>query len=1186
MIEKNGMKRLNKISNAVILLAGMISISAQAVITVTPAELAQKAKWVQQNLLTATNLPPFSFTYNGQSSSVVLPTWVRSETDTILDTDRTQHVITWTNNTLEVSCVATEYNDYPMVEWTVYLQNIGTTSTPILQGIQGLDITFSRMNGPEFVLNGNQGDLASGDGPGTMGYSPFQVSMGPDFSTNFSPIGGKSTMGFSGWPYYDLQVPGGGAIIVVGWPGQWASSFTRDSGTNLTVQAGQQLTHLILNPGEKIRTPLIALMFWQGTNVVRAQNIWRHWYLAHEIPRVNGQPPSTILQVQGDSTAIVQSYIAIGIQPNILWRDAGGAFTWYPSGNGPYTGANQWLNTGTWVVDPTAYPNGFHRTSAQVNALGCQFLLWFEPERIGNTNNSFLATNNPAWILPATSSTVGDILNEGNPGAFNWLTNWITGLIVANGINWYREDMNGDGPLTAWQNNDAANRQGIAENFYVQGHLAYWDALLAMNPGLRIDEVAGGGGRHDLENMRRAVTLQRSDFQYSSQAYVVEGNQSQTYGISSWLPFYGNASYFFDSYSFRSFYSPCFGMVGTPPANAAALYQGYTECKKIAPIMLNGDYYPLTPYSLADNVWMAWQFDWPGASNGCAQIFRRTNSPVASMTFQLQGLNASQIYDISNFDTGDLGWYAGSNLMTRGITLQLTNRQSAILYYTYAQGVEVTATANPAVGFAPLGVQFTSAGFAMGGGPLTYAWTFGDGGASTNQNPTHSYVANGSYLAQVTASDGLGNTNTAQITVVVVKPQYTMNIAFPGYTNAEVLTNFPVLVVLGANLTANGFSYSQLASSNGWDLMFMNSAGMQPLNYEIEKWNTNGNSYVWVQVPLLTSNTSIQVYWGDTNLTSAPAASTTNGSVWANGYVSVWHLGETEGTPYDSTVNRTAGSVITTYGTCTQGVSGEVGNGGAFNGGFISASAAALPGGSSPRTVSTWFQKNTATTALPGEEIVGYGDNTVVGDRFGLWIGGNGTPNALGVENEGSGRTFGWAWDSNWHNLAAVLPPGQNDLSGLNLYYDGTQNALATGSGPIDTVPNELCFAALPGYHTGDLTYDFVGNLDEVRISNVARSANWIWAEYMTMASNAVFNTYGAVTLYTAPVSPVQLTISGNGNGVMISWPAITAGNAMLQTSPDLITWTNSTAPVVINGSRKMVSITPESQAQFYRLAY
>ena len=113
-------------------------------------------------------------------------------------------------------------------------------------------------------------------------------------------------------------------------------------------------------------------------------------------------------------------------------------------------------------------------------------------------------------------------------------------LIISNGIDWYREDMNGGGPLPAWQNNDATNRQGITENFYVQEHLAYWDALLAMNPGLRIDSCASGGRRNDLGAMQRAVPLTRSDFEFADMASVADGNQCQTYGLSSWLPFQGS----------------------------------------------------------------------------------------------------------------------------------------------------------------------------------------------------------------------------------------------------------------------------------------------------------------------------------------------------------------------------------------------------------------------------------------------------------------------------------------------------------------------------------------------------------------------------------------------------------------------------------------------------------------------
>jgi alpha-galactosidase len=308
-----------------------------------------------------------------------------------------------------------------------------------------------------------------------------------------------------------------------------------------------------------------------------------------------------------------------------------------------------------------------------------QFLLWFEPERVGDPH-SWLGTNHPEWLLPSTASTAGAILNEGNPAAFHWLTNHIESLIKSNGIDWYREDMNGGGPLPAWRNNDATNRQGITENFYVQGHLAYWDALLAMNPGLRIDSCASGGRRNDLETMRRAVPLLRSDFQFPSMANVVAGNQCQTYGLSSWLPFQGTGCFYADLYSLRSFYLASFGVAGAlTPQTSAGWKQAFEECKKIAPMLLYGDYYPLTPYSLTSNVWMAWQFDRPEQADGVVQGFRREKSAEASRRFRLNGLDPSAHYKITNFDVKGSARVSGRELMDSGLTVEITNKPGAVV---------------------------------------------------------------------------------------------------------------------------------------------------------------------------------------------------------------------------------------------------------------------------------------------------------------------------------------------------------------------------------------------------------------------------------------------------------------------------------------------------------------------------
>jgi alpha-galactosidase len=1153
----NLLRRLGQ-AGGVLLLASVLTASANAGITVTPEEMAQKNQWVQQNLLNATNLPPFSFIYHSQPSSTLLPSWVRSESDTILDTNRTQHVLTWTKAGigLQVECVVIEYADYPEVEWTVFLTNAGAIDTPVVQNIQGLDTIFSRTNGSEFVLNGNQGDSDT-----AASYEPFQITLNSSSVNTFSPpsYSGKSCDG-NGWPYYNLQLPGGGVILAIGWPGQWACSFTRDAASGLRIQAGQQLTHLYLTPGEEVRTPLIAMLFWQGTNVVRAQNIWRRWYLAHEIPRVNGQPPATILQVQGDSSNVVNSYLQAGIQPEVLWRDAG----WYPE-YGPYTGDLAWLNTGTWEVDTNQYPNGFGMTSTQVHALGVKFLLWFEPERVGNTNSSFLATNNPAWLLPATSTTVGDILNEGNPAVFNWLTNHFETLIKSNGVDWYREDMNGGGPLSAWQNNDAANRQGITENFYVQGHLAYWDALLAMNPGLRIDCCGSGGRRNDLEAMRRAVPLTRSDFLTGDAGSVPDGNQCQTYGLSSWLPFQGAGSYFNDPYSFRSFYMASFTMIYTPDQQ-----QAFTEFGTVAPLMLNGDYYPLTPYSLADNVWMAWQFDRPDTGEGCVQIFRRTNSPVASMNVQLQGLEPGKLYQVRDFDRGDLGKYTGNQLMSTGLAIQLNPRQSAVIYYTNTQGVALSAAGCPSIGLQPLSVQFSASGVAASEADVTYAWAFGDGGTTTNQNPVHTYGTGGRYLATVTASDGLGNTNVKQVPITVIGANgREMKITFAGYSSSETLTNFPALVVFGTNLTGNGFSYSQMASTNGWDLVFLNSDQTQPLNYEIEKWDTNGSSYVWVQVPQLTNNASIWVIWGDAALASVPQPSMTNGTVWGNGYAGVWHLANgTFLSGQDSTVNGYNGAVNNAVAT-----NGMIDGAAWFNGAnaYLDLGTAENPLSNQQLTMSAWvFPKGGTVIMMKG--------NDATSASYGLeWLG-----------NTTLLFTFGSTTD--WLSDGGSTPPNQwshitGIINGNNkyLYVNGLLKASDTFSGTLSASALSLWLGAQnrPAYN-----YWFNGALDEVRMSSLARSANWVWAEYQNMSANSVFNNYGPVSLYAPPISLVHLSISGNRNNVVISWPTNIVAGVVLQTSQDLLTWTNATEPGVISGTNSTISITPQYTVEYYRLTY
>ena len=341
--------------------------------------------------------PPFSFRYDGKSSHE-LP-WSLTRTSRDLDACRKEHTLVWLHepSSLVVRCVVVEYLDYPVVEWTVFIRNMGGDNTRILEDIEGLDAQFAFGATDDIVLHIIKGDFCTADS-----FEPLSQPLAAESTLKFAPpSSGKSSDGPSGWPYFNLQYPGGGTILAVGWPGQWACSFTRDSAGAVRVCAGQELTRLHLKPNEEIRTPLIAFLFWKGSNVIAAQNLWRRWYVAHNLPRVAGELPKAIAQIQVGGaeaeTAYVQRFLDAGIHVDLCWRDAGGSpeNVWFPAGKGPFNVPGlAWLNSGTWDVDLTKYPRGFRPFTDWIHARQMQFVLWFEPERVGDPD-SWLGKNNP-----------------------------------------------------------------------------------------------------------------------------------------------------------------------------------------------------------------------------------------------------------------------------------------------------------------------------------------------------------------------------------------------------------------------------------------------------------------------------------------------------------------------------------------------------------------------------------------------------------------------------------------------------------------------------------------------------------------------------------------------------------------------------------------------------------------------
>jgi alpha-galactosidase len=431
---------------------------------------------------------PFSFVYDGRASIDALKDWKMDRKSEKIDASRTRHTTTYTDpkTGLEVRWVAVEYADFPTVEWTVYFKNTGSVDTPILSDIRALDTRFERGGQAEFVLHHQKGTFVRADD-----YEPLTTTLGPDAKLDFAPPGGRPCGAV--FPYFNFAWGGEGLIAVVGWPGQWSAEFARDSLNGIQLRAGQQLTHLTLHPGEEIRTPLVVLQFYKG-DWLRAQNVWRRWMIAHNLPRQAGKLPPVQLTPcsshqfgeminanEENQKLFVDRYIEEGMKPDYWWMDAG----WYVNASG-------WPNTGTWEVDTKRFPRGLRAISDHARAKGVRTLVWFEPERV--TPGTWLWDEHPEWLLKAGGGT---LLNLGNPDAWKWLVEHIDKLIVDQGIDLYRQDYNID-PLSIWRAADAPDRQGITENHYVTGYLAYWDELRRRHPNMLIDSCASGGHRNDL----------------------------------------------------------------------------------------------------------------------------------------------------------------------------------------------------------------------------------------------------------------------------------------------------------------------------------------------------------------------------------------------------------------------------------------------------------------------------------------------------------------------------------------------------------------------------------------------------------------------------------------------------------------------------------------------------------------
>jgi len=365
------------------------------------------------------------------------------------------------------------------------------------------------------------------------------------------------------------------------------------------------------------------------------------------------------------------------------------------------------------------------------------------------------------------------------------------------------------------------------------------------------------------------------------------------------------------------------------------------------------------------------------------------------------------------------------------------------------------------------------------------------------------------------------------------------------------LANFPMLVsITDPNLATTAYTNGHVASYNTvtndpWDIVFMGLddttcggvAGSSPckLSHEIEYYvSTTGQLVAWVKVPSINNGTVIYMYYGN----SCMPSSTQNASgVWDSNYKGVWHLSQnptgTAPQMKDSTANAyngTANGLFVAGDQQAAVINGGLNFTSTNNNDYIQISAAAL--GATSVTVSAWIRVKsfTETTFSPNS-----GDNpgaVVFSARPGdlnvsptLVVspasGGAGTQNGLVFCDDSSGVAMGAkgataiALNTWYYAVGTFSYTGTGQYAGnWNVYLNGTLNNApvnnfnfaGTATGSFDGTTWRLADNAQ--WPTSLVTSNVI--LDEVRVSNIARSAGWISTEYLNQSAPGIFYAVGA----------------------------------------------------------------------------
>lgn len=652
-------------------------------------------KWIERHFSKG-EVPPFSFTYNGTPSETFLRKWKFSKSAPVIaDNGETLRSFFWTDKSsgLQVECKVKTFSDFNAMEWTLFFRNLSGFDTGCIADVKAADISLK----------------STGDGAWNLFYAKGSEASKEDFmaktkeysvgdSLTMIPQLGRSSSG--SFPYFNVKTPTGGMVFAIGWTGSWRADVTRPSEDRFSVATGLKNLSTYLRPGEEIRTPLTAMIPWQGQDRMDGQNILRQFILRHHYPRAGGQPvqpPICSSFNYGDpypcneytcmtseyARALIHRYEEFNLLPEVFWLDAG----WYEKAADWQNGYN-WANAvGNWKVDSSRFPAGLGEIADVAHESGCKFMVWFEPERA--IKDSDWAYEHPEYMLlagggkpvphPIDRKTQDSFLvNLGDENANKWMRENVAKLIRDNRIDYYRQDYNID-PEWFWYSNDEPGRNGICEIRYIEGLYKYWDYLLSEFPDLMIDNCAGGGRRLDLEATSRSIPLWRTDYNYGEPI----GYQCHTYGLSQWLPVSGTCLAKSDAFSTRSSYSAAITFnwkITSADFNILEMQKRLAEFHDIRPYFLE-DFYPLTGYgdTTSDEIWLAYQLARKSDGSGRVVAFRRSRCAEDRIVVKLRGLNPDATYVIEDQDTMDCFERTGKEL-SDGLELTLKDAGSSLFF--------------------------------------------------------------------------------------------------------------------------------------------------------------------------------------------------------------------------------------------------------------------------------------------------------------------------------------------------------------------------------------------------------------------------------------------------------------------------------------------------------------------------